>query len=1058
MPTKTIMPEGYYNGFSADKKRERVLYRDGKVLQGQELNESQDILAHRLKSVADALFKDGDVIRDAQIAVDAKTGQVRAGSGAVYLNGAVRGVPAATFSIPTSGTVNVGVRLTTKIVSPLEDPTLYNPATGSPGEGEEGAWREVVQTVWGFDGDGGEGEFYPVHTVDNGVVRAKETPPNLDSTTQAISKYDRDSTGGSYIVSGLQVRAAEDVEGRQVYTVSEGRARVNGYGIDIPTSRRLVYEAVPDLRRIDSEVTMADGSGSQRVDVAHPPIRAVRACHITVQRTESIVHGAYVGAADTLPDTSVVEIKAVRMGETTYVPGSDYKKSGDAVDWSPSGNEPSPGSTYEVTYTCIVAVSPADIDADGFRVSGAVKNTQIITTYDQALPRLDRLCLTSEGTFTWLKGVASETNAVSPAVPATMLAVATVRQTWRPEREVVNDGVVMCSFADLKLMSDRINFVVYEQARQRLQSDAMIREAGMKSGMFVDPLADDAMRDQGITQTGAVFDGVLTLPISVTARTLPGSVDRPTSRDVTPQAVLAQTLRTTSMQINPYQAFEPLPAKVTLTPAVDRWTETKTDWTSAVTQTFKRSTGTGGGSGWALLHHTESGVGTEVVSSSSAELEYLREIDVSFTISGFGPGEKLAKVTFDGLDVTPAEPPKADGAGALGGSFRIPKDVPAGSKSVVFDGAGGSHGSAVFTGQGTLTTQTLRQVTSVTRWYYDPLAQTFVVDEDMQLAGADLWFTAKGPGEVRVQIREVSGGVPTRVTLAEAVVSAADIVTTGGGHTRILFPAPVALTAGTEYALIVLCDDAETSVSVAELGKYDSLAQQWVASQPYQVGVLLSSSNASTWTAHQDRDLAFRLLRAAFTGKKSLDLGRVAVTGATDFMLMPLSEVPSSQASIAYTLTLPDETTLEVAEGQAVTFATPVTGDIGVSAVLDGSETWSPVLWPDTQALVGVVGTTADYYGRSISAKNGDTYATKAVLIYDALVPSGSGVTPEIRIDGGAWQALPVAGTTRGDDGVIEFRCETPLSNAAAIKLRFTLTGTSGARPSVGNIRFMAVV
>lgn len=117
-----------------------------------------------------------------------------------------------------------------------------------------------------------------------------------------------------------------------------------------------------------------------------------------------------------------------------------------------------------------------------------------------------------------------------------------------------------------------------------------------------------------------------------------------------------------------------------------------------------------------------------------------------------------------------------------------------------------------------------------------------------------------------------------------------------------------------------------------------------------------------------------RLLRATFSGKKSLDLGAVTVDGATDFMLMPLCEVPSSQAGVAYTLGLPDGTSLEVAEGQAVTFATPVTGDIGVTAVLDGSETWSPVLWPDTQALVGVVQTSADYYGRSIAAKNGDTY------------------------------------------------------------------------------------
>lgn len=134
------------------------------------------------------------------------------------------------------------------------------------------------------------------------------------------------------------------------------------------------------------------------------------------------------------------EASAAVMGETTYVPGSDYKKSGDAVDWSPSGNEPSPGSTYEVTYTCIVAVSPADIDADGFTVSGAVKNTQIITTYDQALPRLDRLCLTGDGVFTWLKGVASESNAVSPAVPAAMLgeALETVDKALQTARQDIS--------------------------------------------------------------------------------------------------------------------------------------------------------------------------------------------------------------------------------------------------------------------------------------------------------------------------------------------------------------------------------------------------------------------------------------------------------------------------------------------------------------------------------------------------------------------------------------------------------------------------------------------
>ena len=35
------------------------------------------------------------------------------------------------------------------------------------------------------------------------------------------------------------------------------------------------------------------------------------------------------------------------------------------------------------------------------------------------------------------------------------------------------------------------------------------------------------------------------------------------------------------------------------------------------------------------------------------------------------------------------------------------------------------------------------------------------------------------------------------------------MVVTGGGHTRVLFDAPVALSANVEYALVVLCDDVD---------------------------------------------------------------------------------------------------------------------------------------------------------------------------------------------------------------------------------------------------------
>ena len=1053
------MPKDYYNNFDPAKGYERILYRDGYTLQGAELNEQQSAALHRLRGVADALFKDGDVIRDAQIVVDAATGEVRAQSGLVYVGGLVRNVPEATFSIPVEETVTVGVRLAESVVSELDDPLLYNPAVGSRGEGEPGAWRLRVAASWGHGGDGVEGDFYPVYTVDEGVLRPKEAPPSLDAFTQSLARYDRDSTaGGTYIVSGLTVRSAEDADGAQVYTVSEGRARVNGYGIDIPTSRRIAYAAVPDLRTLDTEVYLADDSGNQRIDVAHPPIHGVPSVRLTVRKSVSLVHGAYAGAADALPDTSVVTIVSVRQGDTAYVSGTDYRRVGDTVDWSPSGNEPSPGSTYDVVYDYITAFAPLDLDADGFTVRGAVPDSQIIISYQQALPRRDRLCLTAEGAFVWLKGVASEYNAVPPDVPDSILALATVSQTWRDTRAVSRDGAVQVySFGEIELIRNRMDYMLRELSRQRLESDVTTRENGLKAGLFVDSLLDDSMRDQGITQTGAVFDGVLTLPITATVHPLPGSVDVPTSREVTPVIVLEQPLRTGSMSINPYQSFDPLPAKVTLTPAVDRWTETQTNWTSAVTRTFKRSTGTGGVSGWSRLLRTETKTDTQVVSVSNTRIENLRRIDVAFSVAGFGPGERLKSMAFDGIDVTPETEVTADAAGTLSGSFRIPEGVPAGSKAVAVMGEGGSRGESVFVGQGTLTTQTLRKVTNVTNWYYDPLAQTFVVDEDMQIAGVDLWFTAKG-GDVRVQVREVSSGVPTRATLAEAVVAEADIVASGGGHTRVPFPSVLTLTANTEYALVILCDDPMSAVAVAEMGKFDDTAQRWVSAQPYTIGVLLSSSNASTWTAHHERDLTFRLLRAGFTGTRTVDLGTVAVEDATDLMLLALADVPSAQARIDYALALPDGTRLVVADSQPVELAGAVTGDIAVTATLSGTEAWSPVLWPDTQLLVGKVAASADYYARSVPARAGDQFASRAILIYDALVPSGATVTPEIQIDGGDWQAMEAEGTTQQGEGVVEFRFAKALLSAQLVKARLKLAGTSAARPFVANIRFMAVI
>jgi hypothetical protein len=409
-------------------------------------------------------------------------------------------------------------------------------------------------------------------------------------------------------------------------------------------------------------------------------------------------------------------------------------------------------------------------------------------------------------------------------------------------------------------------------------------------------------------------------------------------------------------------------------------------------------------------------------------------------------------VVFDGIAVTFSAGP-ADAGGVLTGSFTIPPKVPAGAKTVTFRGMGGTTGTTGFVGQGMLTVQAVRQINRVVNYWVDPVAQTFVLDESAQVCGVDLWFTAKS-GEVRVQIREVQNGVPSRVILAEAVLQPEQIVVSGGGHTRVLFATLVQLLAGTEYAVIVLCNDPITAVSIAEMGKFDATAQKWVASQPYTVGVLLSSSNASTWTAHQDKDLTFRLLGASFvSGVTQISMGSAEVEGATDIVVLSLEETPTADTRIEYVLTLPDGNDLLLAYGQPVRPAEPVTGTVQVKARLSGTAKAAPLLWPGAQLLSGSVSQSDDYYSRSIPA----TGATRAVLIYNAYIPSGATVTPEIQVDGGSWEALNQSGAVPQGDGVVEYSFEHDLSAANLAKVRFLLTGTSAARPRVSLIRFMAI-
>lgn len=411
----------------------------------------------------------------------------------------------------------------------------------------------------------------------------------------------------------------------------------------------------------------------------------------------------------------------------------------------------------------------------------------------------------------------------------------------------------------------------------------------------------------------------------------------------------------------------------------------------------------------------------------------------------------------------------ANAQGIVTGKFTIPAKIPAGNKTVRFNGSGGSTGSAIFSGQGTLERRTQQNQTTVTEtrwwsppppppvisWPIDPLAQTFSIDSAAQISGVDLWFTAKGPSNVVVQIRETTAGFPNQTIVANKRLLPSEI-SLGNAHTRVQFDSPVTLFGNTEYAIVVMSDDAITALAVAELGKWEPNLGRWVTAQPYQVGVLLSSSNASTWTPHQDRDMAFRLLRANFTGtSRTIDLGTHAVVDATDLMVMSYAEMPSSAVNVEYRLTLPGGDVVSVSDGQPVRLAAPVTGNVAVSVVLTGNSNFFPILYPDIQLVVGTVQTASNYVSRAIAGGSN----VRVKVVFDANIPSGAAVA--VKYKGGdvgdTWTTLPYVSATPGDNGFFEITHEATGVNEQLVQIKLELTGTSAARPRVRNLRFMTI-
>lgn len=730
--TDLTAPADYYNrhdsttaGGTHGEVFDEHLFVAGRVGQSAEINEIQSRTRARIAALGYHLLNDGDIKAGGELTINSGPDipggnagilsppsvgmvRVRGERSEIWLDGAERIVPERTFQVPNSGLVIVGVYLRQEIVSHLAEPALRDPAIGLRMQGEAGADRLKVTAFWGYDGDGqadGATRFFPVHRLLNGVLQERSLSPEASTISNAIARYDRQSTGGSYIVKGFRVTAippvvpegqdpqATALEALQRYSLEMGEARIFGAEIITDGGQYIEWQARPDTESVLSEPHDSVAEVSQLVGINRAPASELSTVLVQVKITnETVSRGS--GDIDTL-SKAVSGFYEVRQGATTFAENTDYQLSSGKIEWI-SANRPSVGTQYQVDYrykknltndaelspTGLFATLPATLGAGESYVALA---NGIELTYRTQLPRIDRICLDRFGQYHIIRGIPGRygEQPVQPRIPTELLPLCSIYQTWIPSsRRVSNDGPRMVSMARLESHDRDISNLYNLVATSLLHASAeayTAKDALGRRGLFLDAFRDDAARDPGVEQTAQITRGTLTLGVEVTVYS--GTLGEPiTLRRGDDVVQVEQILSSESMQINPYLVFTPPVSRAVLTPKFDFWTTSITkilppkyvdvyryvDWFTKGPVPFDPNgfflpTPDGWSpppfnwDDWELMHKDTKFLGEESGGieefTSSQEAPFMREITIRFRLDNWPNGERLKTVTIDGVPV-----------------------------------------------------------------------------------------------------------------------------------------------------------------------------------------------------------------------------------------------------------------------------------------------------------------------------------------------------------------------------------------------------------------------
>lgn len=410
---------------------------------------------------------------------------------------------------------------------------------------------------------------------------------------------------------------------------------------------------------------------------------------------------------------------------------------------------------------------------------------------------------------------------------------------------------------------------------------------------------------------------------------------------------------------------------------------------------------------------------------------YMREKEIKVEIKNLEPNADNIVGEFDGhsIALTPENSGykgteegalKADVNGIARGSFVIPANTLCGSREfrVYPKTIPSLFGTTTYTSVGrtrvvtsTVTNSTVYQVKTSTQVVNtDPLAQSFEFNQDQLITGIGIYLKDKDTTEpLIIQVRNMVNGYPGTTIFADQVIQPKNCKQSvdGSVETRVTFDNPVYCNANEQYCFTILSNSNVDSAFICETTKQDLVSGIIIAKNPYFDGTMFSSSNAKTWTAHQNMDLKFKVYGAKFEEKGVIEFDEISGVSLDRLMVVASEDIPANcRITWKYAINgSADYMPIETYDDRTLS---TVAKRVKVRADISGLSNISPAIRTDSLMLIGFANLSEGVYiSRNVYVEDGFNHIKQVIDLNVENVGADVTMYYATDIDGNDWHPMP---------------------------------------------------